>query len=119
MQVFCLCAAWCTACTEYRSVFQAVRTDFPKQFGASVLFSWVDVEEQADVVDPLEPEDFPTVLIAQDGQAVFLGPLMPQRRTLERMLMHFLTAPKTPIELQTQVQMQAQALLQRLLTAGL
>lgn len=126
MRVFCLCAAWCTACAEYKAVFQAVQTDFSKRFTNKVCFSWVDVEDQADVVDPLELENFPTLLIAQEDRAVFLGPLTPQRQTLERMLTHFFAQAQAPIngsQSQTSTpnpnQIEAQALLQRLLAAGL
>jgi hypothetical protein len=53
---------------------------------AGASFLWIDVEDEADLLHPLDVEDFPTLLIAVDGSARFFGPLTPQAQTLERMV---------------------------------
>jgi thiol-disulfide isomerase/thioredoxin len=79
--VVCLCAQWCGVCREYTRVFAQVQERLP-----GMRFVWVDVEDQADLVDPIEVEDFPTLLIASGAEPRFFGPLTPQPGTLERIV---------------------------------
>tara|TARA_R110001599_G_scaffold16922_2_gene68211 strand:- start:699 stop:1049 length:351 start_codon:yes stop_codon:yes gene_type:complete len=79
--VACLCAQWCGVCREYTGAFAQVR----ERFG-DMRFVWVDVEDESDLVDPVEVENFPTLLIAHGAQPRFFGPLMPQPGTLERIV---------------------------------
>ena len=58
-----------------------LRAEFP-----ALRFSWVDVEDQADVVDPVDINDFPTLLITRDQQPVFFGILRPQADALRRLI---------------------------------
>jgi len=83
--VVCLCADWCDVCSNYRSSFEqvqaAVRQDLPQ-----ARFIWLDIEDEADLLHPLDVEDFPTLLIAVGGAPRFFGPLTPQPQTLERLV---------------------------------
>ena len=79
--VACLCAEWCGVCRDYRSAFEQVQSRFPQ-----ARFVWVDVEDQADLVDPIEVDNFPTLLIAVGDQARFFGTMTPQAETLERLV---------------------------------
>lgn len=79
--VACLCAEWCSSCREYRDTFAQVAQHF-----AGVRFVWVDVEDQAELVDGIDVENFPTVLIASDEGPRFFGPLTPQPDTLVRLV---------------------------------
>ncbi|HEY5581770.1 MAG TPA: thioredoxin family protein, partial [Rhodoferax sp.] len=78
--VVCLCAEWCGVCRDYRQRFAQVQTQFPQ-----VRFLWIDVEDEADLLDPLDVEDFPTLLLAVGDQPHFFGPLTPQANTLARL----------------------------------
>ncbi len=49
-------------------------------------FVWVDVEDQADLVDPIDVENFPMLLIAAGAEVLFFGTLTPQIETLERLV---------------------------------
>jgi hypothetical protein len=49
-------------------------------------FLWLDVEDEADLLHPVDVEDFPTLLIAVGDAPRFFGPLTPQAQTLERMV---------------------------------
>lgn len=79
--VACLCAQWCGTCKDYAPLFEGLQAEFP---GAT--FRWIDIEDESELVDPLEVEDFPTLLIASGGQARFFGPVMPHVETLKRLI---------------------------------
>ena len=79
--VVCLCAQWCGVCGDYRSRFEQVAARFP-----GVRFLWIDVEDDADVLHPLDIDNFPTLLVAVGDEPRFLGPLAPHGETLERLI---------------------------------
>jgi thiol-disulfide isomerase/thioredoxin len=79
--VACLCAQWCGTCKDYAPLFEGLQAEFPE-----AIFRWIDVEDESDLVDPIEVEDFPTLLIASGGQARFFGPVMPHIETLRRLI---------------------------------
>ena len=83
--VVCLCADWCAVCRDYRGSFAqvqaAVQADHPQ-----AQFVWLDVEDEADLLYPLDVDDFPTLLIAVGDAPRFFGPLTPQPQTLERLV---------------------------------
>ncbi len=79
--VACLCADWCGACREYKPLFDSLALKFP-----NARFLWVDVEDEADLIDPIEVEDFPTILIAKGQNPLFFGTVLPHRETLERLI---------------------------------
>jgi hypothetical protein len=72
-------------CRDYRERFDAVsaliQTDHP-----SARFVWLDVEEEADFLHPLDVENFPTVLIGVGDAPRFWGAITPQAATLERLV---------------------------------
>jgi thiol-disulfide isomerase/thioredoxin len=79
--VACLCAQWCGTCKDYAPLFEGLQADFP---GAT--FRWVDIEDESELVDPIEVENFPTLLIATGGQARFFGTITPHIETLKRLI---------------------------------
>ena len=81
MLVACLCADWCGTCREYQPRFEQLQADFP-----DVQFLWIDVEDESDMVDPIEVEKFPTLLIATRDQVQFFGTVMPHVETLQRLI---------------------------------
>jgi thioredoxin-like negative regulator of GroEL len=83
--VVCLCAQWCNLCGEYQSRFEQVRQRMQTEFAHS-RFLWVDVEDEADLLHPLDVENFPTILLAIGGEPRFFGPITPQPSTLERLI---------------------------------
>ena len=87
--VACLCADWCGACREYKPLFDSLARKFP-----NMRFLWVDVEDEADLIDPIEVEDFPTILIANDQNPLFFGTVLPHIETLERLIQDRMTAGK-------------------------
>ena len=92
LHLICLCAAWCGTCRDYAAVMDALRAEFP-----DLRFSWVDVEDQADLVDPVDINDFPTLLITRDGQPVFFGILRPQADALRRLIQSQLADMPAPL----------------------
>lgn len=79
--VACLCADWCGACREYLPRFEQLQAQFP-----SVQFVWVDVEDESELVDPIEVENFPTLLMASRERVKFFGTVMPHIETLQRLI---------------------------------
>lgn len=82
--VSCLCAAWCGTCRDYRAGFDALALRFPE-----IAFVWVDVEDQAEVLDDLDVENFPSIVIQRDAHVLFCGPMLPQHHLLERLIETF------------------------------
>lgn len=89
--VVCLCAEWCGVCRDYRSRFEQVQARFPE-----ARFLWIDIEDEADLLYPLDVEDFPTLLLAVGDQPRFLGPLTPQIETLDRLIRSHLQDAAAP-----------------------
>lgn len=83
--VSCLCANWCGTCREYRDGFDALRQRFP-----AVGFVWVDIEDQPELVEDLDVENFPTLVIQREMMVLFCGPMLPQHYLLERLLETFM-----------------------------
>lgn len=79
--VICLCAAWCGVCREWEPLFAQQARAHPQ-----IRFAWVDVEDEAEAMGDLEIETFPSVLIARDAQALFLGPVPPSGTQLGRLI---------------------------------
>ena len=92
LHVACLCAAWCTTCEAYRSVFDSVATE--AEFGA-IEWHWVDIEDDEELVGNLDVETFPTLIVFDRARVLFSGPLMPHGHTLRRLLLAHL-AEGTP-----------------------
>jgi thioredoxin 1 len=91
--VACLCAEWCGACREYKPLFDSLARKFP-----NVRFLWVDVEDEADLIDPIEVEDFPTILIANAQTPLFFGTVLPHIETLERLIQDKMTDASRPVK---------------------
>ena len=85
LSVICLCAEWCGTCRDYHSGFNGLAEHFPH-----VRFTWVDIEEHADVMGDLDVENFPTLLILRNELVLFFGTMLPHlghlRRTIESFL---------------------------------
>ena len=110
--VACLCAEWCGVCRDYRRVFDQVRARVPE-----ARFVWVDVEDQSDRVDPVEVDDFPTLLVAVGNTVRFFGPMIPRADPLERMVREYLvqTDPQPCAAGTPAARPETEALLKRLL----
>ena len=81
MLVACLCADWCGTCHAYQPLFKQLQTQFP-----GARFLWIDIEDESDLLDPIEVENFPTLLIARGEQCLFFGTVTPHLQTLQRLL---------------------------------
>ena len=85
IHVACLCAAWCRLCDGYRAVLESLADEFDRA-GVALQWHWVDIEDEAELVGELDVETFPTIVVADDSQVRFAGPVEPQRETLQRLL---------------------------------
>ena len=79
--VACLCADWCGTCRDYQATFELMQAQFP-----GTRFVWIDVEDESELIDPIEVENFPTLLITRREQAMFFGTVTPHVETLQRLI---------------------------------
>lgn len=86
--VACLCAAWCGTCTTYRQDLARIAELYP-----ALSFIWIDIEDDAALVDAIDVDNFPTVLLAQAGKPLFFGTLLPQPSVLTRLIDNYLQQP--------------------------
>jgi thiol-disulfide isomerase/thioredoxin len=103
--VACLCAQWCGTCRDYAALFSQLQSRW-----SHVRFVWVDIEDQSDLVDPIEVENFPTILIANAEHALFFGTVTPHIETLHRLIASHSDADVRPLSATADLQ----ALVQRL-----
>jgi thioredoxin 1 len=80
--IACLCAAWCDTCNFYRSSFDELMSKHPDK-----CFAWIDIEDQAHLVDEIDIENFPTILIQYRDQVIFLGTVLPDAAQLQRLIL--------------------------------
>lgn len=100
--VACLCAEWCGTCNQYRPLFAQLQQEF-----SQAVFRWVDIEDESDLVDPVEVDNFPTLLVASEGTVHFFGTVTPHLETLRRMVQNALDGSASAVsdeEVQTLAQ---------------
>jgi thioredoxin-like negative regulator of GroEL len=93
LHVVCLCAAWCGVCRDYRAVLDEIAT----RFAGRAAFRWIDIEDEAELLGDIDVDNFPTLLIARDGRALFFGTITPQPATLERLVQGALGDELAPV----------------------
>lgn len=91
-RIYCLCAEWCGVCREWRAAFEALAA--APQPGER--FVWVDVDAHDAVLDAIEIETFPVLLVAHQGRAVFCGPVEPTPARVRRLLDGLARDPARP-----------------------
>ena len=79
--VACLCAAWCGTCRDYAPLL----AELGRSLDASLQTRWIDIEDEADLVDGIDVENFPTLLIARGERVLFYGTVLPHAATLQRL----------------------------------
>jgi thioredoxin 1 len=84
--VACLCAQWCDTCVAYRAGFLQMAARFPR-----AEFRWVDIEDDAEAVEDIEVENFPTILVRRGAETLFQGVMLPHHEHLERLLRKLMT----------------------------
>jgi thioredoxin 1 len=94
--VVCLCAQWCDVCEQYRSTFAQVQANILVDH-PNTRFAWLDIEDEADLLEPLDVENFPTILMATGNTPRFFGVITPQPQTLERLVRAYMPDACTPV----------------------
>jgi thioredoxin 1 len=82
LRVTCLCADWCGVCRDYAQLFDQTA----EEFGAPCEFAWIDIEDRADLLDGVDVENFPTLLMSRGGEVLFFGTITPHAQTLSRLV---------------------------------
>ena len=114
--VVCLCAAWCGVCREYRPRFDAIGASLQAEL-PGLRWRWIDVEDDEDLLHPLQVDDFPTLLIVRDGAPLFCAPVPPLAGRLERLVRTLATQDYAPVLADAVVRQAAQRVFQQSLTS--
>jgi len=80
--VACLCAQWCGTCRDYAPLLAELARG---TLGTQLLTRWIDIEDEAELVDGIDVENFPTLLIARADRVLFYGTVLPHAATLQRL----------------------------------
>lgn len=91
VQAVLLCATWCGVCREFAPAFAELAREHP-----GIRFDWLDVEDEADLVDDLDVENFPTLLLGVEGSPVFFGTVLPNAGMVGRLAQEATTQPPLP-----------------------
>ncbi|MEK7280833.1 MAG: thioredoxin family protein [Limnohabitans sp.] len=94
LTVYCLCAAWCRTCDAYLEVFEALN----KVWHGKVEWAWVDIEDSADLLDDVDVESFPCLLVTGDKDVYFFGPVLPQASVATQLVERALVGKIAPME---------------------
>lgn len=81
-------------------------------FSAQAEFAQLDIEDEAELLGPVDVENFPTLLIARCAQVLFFGTITPHAGTLTRLVQSALADELKPLADAPEVE----ALVQRLHT---
>lgn len=92
--IYCLCAAWCRTCDAYVQVFEALNAAWP---GKAQLV-WVDIEDSADLLDDVDVENFPCLMVTGDENVYFFGPVLPQLAVATQLVERVLVGKIAPME---------------------
>ncbi len=81
--VACFCAQWCGACRNWFEPFKTLSEKYP-----DLNFIWIDIEDHADLLDTLEIDNFPCLLIQYGDIVNFFGAIHPDIKVAERLLLN-------------------------------
>jgi catechol 2,3-dioxygenase-like lactoylglutathione lyase family enzyme len=107
-RVACLCADWCAACREFRTLFESFQ---PRD--GSVRLAWIDIDEDDHILEDLDLEGLPTLLIGNESQVLFAGPVVPRLEILHGLVTRAMRFELPPLGDERTVQW-ASRLLERL-----
>ncbi len=79
--VMMLCAGWCGVCREMRAAWDEAAAAHPERRSL-----WIDIEDDADRLDDIDVETFPTVAVLLDGKPHFFGVIPPNMQAVERLV---------------------------------
>ena len=79
--VVALCAAWCDTCGQFRASFENIARARP-----TMLFVWLDIEDDADICGDIDVENFPTLAIYRSGEVMHFGVSLPHEATVARLI---------------------------------
>jgi thioredoxin 1 len=77
----CLCADWCTTCRQWRAAHEQLALEHPQ-----LQWRWIDIEDEAELLDELDVETFPTLLLARGADVLFFGPVLPHAEGVSRLI---------------------------------
>ena len=92
--IYCLCAAWCRTCDAYVEVFDALNM----AWSGKAKLVWVDIEDSADLLDDVDVENFPSLMVTGNENVYFFGPVLPQAAVASQLIERALVGKIAPME---------------------
>ena len=84
IKILVVCADWCSVCRDYR----ATLSDLPE-----FDIKWIDINDFESLTEEIEIETFPTVIIFNEVDVLFLGAVEPNINALTSLLSAVKTTP--------------------------
>jgi thioredoxin 1 len=91
--VACLCAQWCESCRAYVGTFASLGT----RCNDRLDLRWIDIEDEAELLDDIDVENFPTLLLCRGDEVVFLGAVTPHPSTAHALIDRALAGDLAPL----------------------
>jgi hypothetical protein len=91
-------------------VFESLKQACPR----NVSWVWVDIEDHADLLDDVDVENFPSLLVTSGEYVYFFGPVLPQKAIAAQLIESVMAGKIDPQAVET-----LQALNQRFLNSAL
>ncbi|MCC7006288.1 MAG: thioredoxin family protein [Ottowia sp.] len=94
MKLILFCAEWCGSCREFKTHFNALKID-------GLSKHWLDIEDNAELVDEIEIDNLPTIFaVSADGLSFYFGEIPPNKVFLEKILsdIRFNKIPQKPMD---------------------
>ena len=97
--VACLCAEWCRSCREYRACFESFR---PRE--GAVRLAWIDIESNDRILEDIDVDGLPTLLVGNGTEVVFAGPVIPRIEILQGLVARAMRLELPPLRDEKTVQ---------------
>lgn len=95
--IACFCAEWCSTCRIYANHFKILAN-----YHFEYYFTWIDIENQNNLLDDFDINNFPTLLIQRGTTVSFFGVIEPHIELTKKLLK--VQTTKSYIELQDEIQ---------------
>ncbi len=97
LTIYCLCADWCQTCHAYMNAFEILK----QRNSDNVCWIWVDIEDNAELLDDVDVVSFPCLLVADTQHVYFFGPILPHLAVATQLVDRALERKIKPINIDT------------------
>jgi hypothetical protein len=84
IKILVVCADWCSVCRSYKVILNDL---------SGFDINWIDINDFESLTDEIEIETFPSVIIFDETDILFFGPIEPNKNSLTSLLSAVKTTP--------------------------